>query len=532
MNSSRFVDLNSLEDQVFRFALEQVDEAMVILQAEPLMKPGPRIAAANRKASELTGLPIEELTASPISRIFDDDWVEDFLRRLPVVAEKKRKFQTDKRLVGADGSLRLCRWTVRGMVDEAGRPVRYLLAFRENGADGAAAGGKRTERGLPDSIDLMLERSRMESLALLTVGVAHDFNNVLTTIGTHLAMAKLATSTNSPVRERLDAAEAAMENGQALTDQLLTFAKGNAPKRCKGNLGEILRQAERLAMIGSRVRCDLSVANSLWSCRVEETQILQVFHNLLVNARQSMPDGGIVQVSCENVEMGGDSPLRLKPGPYVVTSVRDHGCGIPPEQLGRIFEPYFTTKPKGTGIGLATCQLAVRRHDGLITVRSKVDVGTEFRVYLPATGEAAPVVAGGLEVSNTVKMKASRDESILVVDDHEEVRVMTVKLLKALGYDAVAAFSGEEALKLYLERLHSGSPFAAVLMDMTLPGGMSGEETFREIRNLDPQARAIATSGNLDGEEGEFHSRGYAGVLAKPYTAEKLGEKLGSVLTA
>lgn len=525
MNPSRLVDLECLEDQVFRFVLDQVDEAMVILEAEPLTRPGPRIRFANRKAAALTGLPMEELTGAAIGRIFDPAWLDELLRKLPLVARERRKFQTEKNLVCADGSEHACMWRLLGMVDGRGYPVRYILAFHEAAAAGTATKG----RGLPDSIDLLLERSRMESLALLTVGVAHDFNNVLTTIGTHLAMAKMATPVRHPGREDLDAAEAAVENGQALSEQLLAFARGNAPKRCKGNLGEIVRQAERLAMIGARVRCDVRVAGSLWSCRLEETQILQVFHNLLVNARQAMPGGGMIQVSCENTDVAENSALPLKPGPYVVTSVRDHGCGIPEDRLSRIFEPYFTTKPNGNGIGLATCQLAVRRHDGLITVRSKVGVGTEFRVYLPATGEvvdAPPAPKAGSEV------QAAREGCILVVDDHEEIRIMTVKILEALGYESMAALSGEEALRMYVQRLQSGRPFAAVLMDMTLPGGMSGEETFREIRNLDPQARAIATSGSFEAEEGELQARGYAGILAKPYTAEKLGKTLGSVLSA
>ena len=535
MNTSRLVDLDTLEDQVFRFVLEQVDEAMIILDAEPFTKPGPRIRLANRKAAALTGWSMEELMDCNIARIFDGVWLDDLLRKLPLVAREKRKFQTEKHLVCADGSLRLCLWRVIGMVDERDRPVRFILAFHEKGSERAGSAVAGREGRLPDSIDMLLERSRMESLALLTVGVAHDFNNVLTTIGLHLASAKVATSVEHPVRSDLDGAEAAVGNGQALAGQLLTFAKGNAPKRSDGNLGEILRQAERLAMIGGRAHCDLSMDASLWSCRVEETQILQVFHNLLVNARQAMPAGGIVHACCENVMVREDSPLRLKPGPYVVTSIRDHGCGIPEELLPRIFEPYFTTKPKGNGVGLATCQLAVRRHDGLITVRSKVNVGTEFRVYLPATGRAAEL-SSSAKPAGEARMNASRFEppregGILVVDDQEDVRIMAVRVLKALGYEATGAFSGEEALRLYVERMQTGQPFAAVLMDMTLPG-MSGEEAFQEIRSRDPQARAIATSGSFEGEEEELQARGYACVLAKPYTVEKLGQALVSALSS
>jgi len=502
MNCTELPHALPLDPGNLQFALDQVEDGLVIVESGPLRQPGPRIRFANVKACEMTGFSPEDLFGAPIERIFDGDWLEDLLRKLPLVAEKKRTFQTEKRLLCADGSARRCRWLVSSQVGEDGRPRSYTLLLREmRSLPGVDPGGPGVERGLPGSIDVMLERSRNESLALLSVGVAHDFNNVLTTIGTHLSMARMSSGIAEPVRREIESAEKAVDGGQALAQQLLGFARGNAPKRCKGNLGELLRHAEQLAMIGAKVRCDLSVSTSLWSCPVEETQILQVFHNLLVNARQAMPEGGVVQVNCENVRMEEESALSLPPGPYVVTSVRDHGCGIPEERLERIFDPYFTTKTDGTGIGLATCQLAVQRHDGLITVRSREGVGTEFRVYLPATGE--PVEASRRPETETAPPAACRDGGILVVDDHAEV--------------------------LYVNRVRSGQPFSAVLMDMTLPGGMSGEETFREIRSLDPEALAIATSGHFENGEDEMHSRGYAGILAKPYDAEKLSEALGNL---
>ncbi|MEM1297602.1 MAG: ATP-binding protein, partial [Verrucomicrobiota bacterium] len=311
------------------------------------------------------------------------------------------------------------------------------------------------------------------------------------------------------------------------TKQLLGFAKGSSPKRKKQDLGQLIKRSARLATMGSNIRWDLSIASSLQSVEVDETQIVQVFSNLLINARQAMPAGGIIQIGCENVQVTPEMGLKIQPGPYVVATVRDRGTGIPEDQLSKIFEPYYTTKPEGSGLGLATCYSAVQKHEGTITVRSKIDVGTEFNIYLPAV--SADVEPPVIEPPRIIP----GDGSILVVDDQDGVRAVAVQILEKLGYDAISATDGEEALRLYMKRMHSGEPISAILMDMTLPGGMSGDETLREIRRLDPNVRSIATSGYFEEDaEMELRERGYKAMLPKPYTAEGLSVALQTVLTS
>jgi len=515
-----------------RVALNQVDEAVVIIGAEPLVAPGPRIYYANRKAAEMTGYTETELMGSQIGKIYDPRWLLDLLSKLPAVAERSRTFQTEKQLLCSNGDAKNCRWTISSITDNQGTPLHYTLTIREIQQQAPVVIEETPDpQPVSESINedtdkAFLEKNRVESLALLAGGVAHDFNNFLSTILLNLSLAKLATPLESEIRKQIEAAHTAAESGQALCQQLLGFAKGSTPERRVVNLGNLLSQASNLATMGSNVRCDVTIPASLWSTEVEETQIMQVFHNLLINARQAMPHGGVITLSCDNEEIGPDCKLELPPGNYVVTTIRDRGCGIPEDNLVKIFQPYFSTKDNGTGLGLATCYTAVTRHHGTMTVRSKINVGTEFKIYLPASEAIAPGNWTG-----PVKVPAKGEGSVLVVDDQEGVRAVAVKILETLGYDVISALTGEDALQLYTNRLHSGNPISVVLMDMTLPGGMSGEDTTEEMRRLDPSVRTIATSGYFEqGAEERLRGRGYVGVLPKPYTIEKLSAALQTAL--
>ncbi len=525
------VQLNSQIEQLrlvnhyLRTAINQVEDAVVIIGSTPLEVPGPRIYFANQAALDLTGLAEQELVGATIGSLYEPGRVGELIAKLPLVAEKRRTFQTEKLLQLKNGSI-ACRWTISSLVDLDGSPLHFVLTFRP--VKDQAQSGSTTASQPDGGVEAFVERSRLEALAMATAGVAHDFNNVLTTIQANLSLARLATSAMDRARKPIEEASFAAESAKALSKQLLTFAKGGVPTRKQVDLGQLARRAVRLALVGSNVKCDLSISNDLWGAEVEETQILQVLHNLLTNARQAMPKGGVVRVLCENVLVHEESGLNLESGPYVSIAVRDRGCGIAEENLPRVFEPFFTTKSTGTGMGLATCLLVTNRHKGTITVTSKLNVGTEFKVYLPASGlrpqsqetfDPGEVVAG--------------DGTVLVVDDQDGVRHVAVSILQALGYDVVSALSGEEALQMYAMRMHMGKPISAVLMDMTLPGGMSGDETVQEIRRLDPSVRPVATSGYFeDGATEQLMGRGYVGVLPKPYTAEKLSKVMAAALSS
>ncbi|MCB1230879.1 MAG: response regulator [Verrucomicrobiae bacterium] len=537
----------------FRHAIEQVGEGIVIIEPSSRHPLGPQIVFANRAVAELTGYDRDSLVEQPIGLIYEPESLNHLLVRLPRVAEAGKVFEMKKEIVNRDGDRFPCHWTVSAVRDSKGTPVNYtftLKPVKENALAPEAASGngshpqvsvKETDQEIEDG----LEQSRVESLALLAGGIAHDFNNVLQTILSNLSLAKLETSVHSPARRFVEDAMEATEDAQSLAQQILDFTKGREPMIQVINLGDIVKGVAKLSTMGSQVRCDITTPEGLWGVEVEKRQIRQVIHNLMVNACQAMPNGGVVQAFVENFMVPANSSLKLPAGPYVVVRIRDRGCGIPDERQSQIFEPYFTTKKNGTGIGLATCRAIVQRHHGTITLVSKQNVGTEFRVFLPAcqifedaeeeittsvSGRESLVGGNGhraLTGSTAVSEYDNGMGRVLVVDDQDNVREAAERLLERLGYDTVSAASGQEAVGLYRECSRSGDPINAVLLDMTLPGGLSGDEVMSEIRKMDHRARVIATSGYFDDDAEEtFRREGYVGILPKPYAVERLSEKL------
>ncbi len=524
-----------------RYAIDQVGEGVVIVEAEATHSLGPRIVFANRAAGVLCGYAPDDIISQPIGLLYEPESLDALLVRLPAVAKTGKTYQMQKQCVCRGGNRKAFRWTIRGVRDSAGRTVNFVVTFRPaniestNGAhrpgtEGIKLSGSRMGAGEDletdeeRSIEQSLEKSRLESMALLAGGIAHDFNNVLTTIISNLSLAKLETPPGVPVRNHIEDAIEASQNAQSLAQQILDFTKGRTSTIQTVDPSRLIRQVARLSTMGSRVRCDVHASDEIWGIEVDLRQIRQVLHNLMINACQAMDQGGVIQASVENILVDESMNLGLRPGPYVVLSVRDRGCGIAEENLEKIFEPYFTTKEDGTGLGLATCRTIVQRHGGSITVHSKVNVGTVFRVYLPACPvdeqfrqeppKSDPSVIGG-------------DGCILVVDDQDSVRLAAERMLEKLGYQTVSAADGQQAINLYRQKTHTSEPVSAVLLDMTLPGGLCGDEVMEEIRKIDPNARIIATSGWFDEDaEERFLLDGYAGILPKPYAVEKLSQKL------
>jgi PAS domain S-box-containing protein len=531
----------------FRHAIEQVGEGILIIEARSLHPLGPQIVFANRTAAELTGYPREALIEQPIGLIYEPESLNGLISKLPIVAESGKLVSTEKDVIQRRSGRVRCRWTISAVRDESGAVVNFILTFAPVRPAVEPEEIKATGK-LPPSIEESFEKSRVESLALLAAGIAHDFNNVLQTIVTHLSLAKLETPLHSAARQHIDDSLDATQDAQSLARQILDFTKGREPKIEVANLADVLRRSAKLSTMGTQVRCDIVSPEGLWGVEVDARQIRQVIHNLLINACQAMPAGGVIQGFVENLMIPEGSNLDLEAGPYVVVRIRDRGCGIPAARLREIFEPYYTTKENGTGIGLATCRAIVQRHRGTITVTSKVNVGTEFRVFLPACQifyeeeytaptpqpvsgsapkKAAPRVTG-LALPDGVIAGTGR---ILVVDDQDNVREAAERLLKKLGYDPVSASSGQEAVALYKEYANSDEPIDAVLLDMTLPGGLSGDEVMTEIRKMDRNARVIATSGFFsDDAEVAFRRDGYVGILPKPYAVERLSEKLAEAM--
>jgi two-component system cell cycle sensor histidine kinase/response regulator CckA len=369
-----------------------------------------------------------------------------------------------------------------------------------------------------------LKFSKLESLGTLAGGIAHDFNNILSAILGNIGLAILEGRTGGGGLERLGKAEQACLRAQGLARQLLTFAKGGAPIKKPTSLAKILAEAANLALAGSRVSYDFSLSDDLWDVEVDEGQIHQAVSNLLINADQAMAAGGTIKVQAHNVlwEEGPDSPLP--PGKYVQITITDQGIGIPSKYLDKIFDPYFTTKQKGSGLGLATAYSIIKSHSGHLAVESEVGVGSTFSIYLPAL--EAGVAAPEPQTEESVQGQGR----ILVMDDEEVVRDVLGKMLMRLGYEPHFAKDGDQAVEMFARAKDAGAGFDVVILDLTIRGGMGGEKAIQELLKIDPQVKAIVSSGYCDDPiMAEFEKHGFCGVIAKPYRISDLSAVLQQV---
>ncbi|MFC2017144.1 ATP-binding protein [Chloroflexota bacterium] len=367
---------------------------------------------------------------------------------------------------------------------------------------------------------------KLESVGILAGGIAHDFNNILTGIMGNIGLAKRHVEPESKAEERLLEAEKASLRAKDLTQQLLTFARGGAPIKKIVSITGLVKELAGFVLRGSNVRCDFDLPDNLWLVEADEGQVNQVITNMVINADEAMPEGGVISISAENTEIKGRSTLPLSKGRYVKITVADQGVGIKKEHLDRIFDPYFTTKQKGSGLGLATSYSIIKTHGGYITVDSTPTVGTTFQIYLPASKEPAPK-----KDEEGIQVSFPGGGRILVMDDEEIVQQFLHEGLTGIGYEVVFTKDGTEAIERYTKAKESGQPFEAVIMDLTIPGGMGGKEAIKKLLEIDPDARVIVSSGYAtDQIMANFEEYGFKGIVAKPYILEKLEEVLQSIL--
>ncbi|MDQ7781333.1 MAG: ATP-binding protein [Desulfomonilaceae bacterium] len=372
----------------------------------------------------------------------------------------------------------------------------------------------------------LLRAQNLESLGLLAGGIAHDFNNLLTGVMGNISLALGYLNPDHKAYTRLQAAVTASSRAGELTRQLLTFSQGGAPVKKTSSIRELLTDSVMFALRGSKTLSRFSIPEDLWHIDMDAGQVHQVINNLVINAVQAMPDGGTLEVEAENMTLGEKDALPIENGRYVRIAVRDTGMGIPREYLQKIFDPYFTTKKTGTGLGLATSYSVVRKHGGLMTVESEVGVGSAFHFYLPAS-RRMPESPG-----ETEELDLSGTGMILVMDDDDLIRDLAGELLSMLGYETAFAGDGKEAVRIYREGLESQRPFDAVIMDLTIPGGMGGRETIAELRRIDPNVKAVVSSGySNDPIMAEYESHGFVGVLPKPYDVREVSRLLRRILS-
>ncbi|MDQ5977362.1 MAG: two-component system, cell cycle sensor histidine kinase and response regulator CckA [Verrucomicrobiota bacterium] len=361
-----------------------------------------------------------------------------------------------------------------------------------------------------------LERSsRLESLGVLAGGIAHDFNNLLTSILGNLGLASMDKRVMDAAGDCLAEAERGARRARDITQQLLTFAKGGDPVRTAVALPDIVTEAANFARHGSNVRFEFDLPADLPPGDVDAGQISRVVHNLVINAVQAMPDGGLVQLSLVAATLRAGEVDALPAGPYLRLTISDSGPGIPADVLPRIFDPYFSTKSQAgsSGLGLATVRSIVKKHNGHIEVESRLGQGTTFRLWLPAAGQESP--ATGQAGWRSIAHLPAR---ILVMDDEDVIRRVVGRMLALAGHETVFALDGAEAVRAYVAARQSGRPFDVVIFDLTVPGGMGGREALQELLKIDPRVRAVASSGySSDPVMGNPRAYGFRVSLPKPY---------------
>ncbi len=358
---------------------------------------------------------------------------------------------------------------------------------------------------------------RLESLGILAGGIAHDFNNLLTAILGNISLMKMDMPPGGAPAHELEAAEAACLQARDLTAQLLTFAKGGKPVKSPLSLKSLLRSSANFVLRSTPCQCQLKIEDNLLRVNADAAQMTQVFNNLLLNATQAMGAGGVVTVQARNQIIIQPHNHILPPGEYVEITVQDTGHGIAPEHLSKIFDPYFTTKEAGSGLGLAVVHSIIKNHDGVITARSIPGAGTAFVILLPV------VPAGATATSFLQAAPAAIGHRILIMDDDVQVRKLLSRLLTRLGYSVEAVADGAAALESYQQAVSQNQPFALVVMDLNIRGGMGGQEAIGHLLAAHPGARAVVSSGYSDSPVmADYAAFGFQGVITKPYTADQL----------
>jgi PAS domain S-box-containing protein len=477
------------------------------------------ITFANQAAAEITGWPLDAIVGERLTKIYNVRGERDGSDQ----RARLEQLPTGAAGTGRPMSLRL----IQRMEGE--RTVAEASATLRD-AHGEAVGSVLVIRDVTEQRKLeeeILRGQKLDSLGVLAGGIAHDFNNILAGVFGHLSIARSQLDDQEALAARIGRAEAACARARDLTQRLLTFARGGTPIRKSASLGELITESVDFALRGSNVASEVRISDDLWTAPVDRGQISQVLHNLVINADQAMPEGGALTVVAENAVITEESSLTLEPGQYVHISVTDTGVGIEPEVMARIFDPYFTTKEMGTGLGLASSFSIVRGHEGAVTVESTLASGTTFHVYLPCVDTAIEA-----EEPTRPALSAPRGGGrILVMDDDPELREVLSGQLTQLGYFVETTADGHGAVDRYTDAFRRDEPFDLVILDLTVPGGVGGLETIDSLLALDPSARAVLCTGYANHMAMAQPERfGFCGTLPKPFTRGELRSLLASVL--
>ena len=482
-----------------------------------------KVIMLNSEAEKLTGWSSKEAIGQPLKSVFDvtvDLAAQAKVQKSGYRSEAQSillNLPDNVTLTSRDGNERVIEQVASPIRDNKNEVAGVVLVFRDITARQRAEAERR-------------KAETLEQLGLLAGGIAHDFNNLLTAIIGNISLASLLLSPDDEMAERLDDAKNASLRARDLAQQLLTFARGGAPIKKTASIGKLIQDTVSFSLRGSHNRSEFAFGADLSSAEIDAGQISQVIANLVVNADQAMPNGGTLHVSSENFSYSATTTPAvpdLAAGDYVRIRIRDEGVGIPAKYMKRIFDPYFTTKPKGSGLGLATAYSIIKNHNGLMTVESEVHVGTTFTIYLPAAlDQEMPV-----DAPRTLTPAMPGTGRVLVVDDEDAIRDLVEFTLTRLGYKVWQAATSLEGVNIYREKFEAGERFDAVILDLTLPGGIGGKEALKKLIEIDPTVNAIVSSGYAtDATMSRYQDFGFRGVIAKPYEAAELGKIVHDVI--
>jgi len=483
-----------------------------------------KVIMMNSSAEKLTGWTLNDAIGQPLKAVFD---VTVDLASQAKAQKSGYRSEAQSILLNLPEQVTLtAREGSEHIIEQVASPIRdsknevagVVLVFRDITARQRAEAERR-------------KAETLEQLGLLAGGIAHDFNNLLTAIIGNISLASLLLPPDDEMAERLDDAKNASLRARDLAQQLLTFARGGAPIKKTASIAKLIQDTVSFSLRGSRNRSEFEIAPDLASAEIDAGQISQVIANLVVNADQAMPNGGTLYVTCDNFCYDTNDAVipDLAPGDYVRVRIRDEGVGIPEKYLKRIFDPYFTTKSKGNGLGLATAYSIVKNHAGLMAVESEVHVGTTFTIYLPAAAELEDQAPAETPTKLTPEMSGTG--RVLVVDDEDAIRDLVEFTLTRLGYQVSQAATALQGVELYQEKLRVGKRFDVVILDLTLPGGMGGKEALKKLLEIDPTVNAIVSSGYAtDATMSRYQDFGFRGVIAKPYEAAELGKIVHDVI--
>ncbi len=481
-----------------------------------------KIIFLNKMAETLCGWTNEEAQGKPSTIVFNiinektghkcDNPVQRVMRLGRIIG-----LANHTALITKNGTIRSISDSGAPIRDKESNIIGVVLVFRD----------VTHERMLEEEL---LKTKKLESIGVLAGGIAHDFNNILSAILGNIELAgyRIAKEDSRTV-SLLAEAEKATKRATKLTRQLLTFSKGGDPVREPTSLANMVTESANFVLHGSNIVCNYSFPEDLWMVEVDSGQIGQVIQNITINAKHAMPEGGTIVVHCANVtDTAAETLLSVDSGDYVRISIQDSGVGIPKDILEKIFDPYFTTKQEGSGLGLAICHSIINKHEGYITVSSSIGKGTTVTIYLPAVGSQANYQDSTQEADT---LTAVRSAKIMLMDDEEMLRDVAALQLSTLGHEAILVKDGVHAINKYQELQDEGTPVDIVIMDLTIPGGMGGQEAAKKLLQIDPDARIIVASGySNDPIMADFQKHGFIAAITKPFDLKQLSDAIFSIL--